>query len=86
MYQTELVFALLLVDCAELPACSHAPESRVGLDGQVVCRYVLYAQTEQALDVGFEPFVGKTVDAEYEVGCDVAVSGLLNGPDGLFGL
>ena len=57
VYQAELVFALLLVDGAELPACSHASESRVGLDGQVVCRYVLYAQTEQALDVGFDPFV-----------------------------
>ena len=49
VHREELLLADLFVHGAELAPCRTAAEGRIGFDGQMVCRNVLYAERQHSV-------------------------------------
>ena len=64
VHREELLLADLFVHGAELAPCRTAAEGRIGFDGQMVCRNVLHAQREGAVERAAQRVVPETRDAE----------------------
>ena len=79
-------FAGGFVHRGELSAGGPPSEGRTGFDGQMVCRNVLHAQREGAVERAAQRVVPETRDAENQVDGDVFITFALCAPHGLDGL
>ena len=79
-------FAGGFVHRGELSAGGPPSEGRTGFDGQMVCRNVLHAQREGAVERAAQRVVPETRDAENQVDGDVFITFALRAPHGLDGL
>lgn len=77
----ELRFADLLVYGPEFAPRGAPSESRIGFDGQMVCRNMLYAERKGRIERAAQRIAAETRHAEDQIDGDVAESGALRSTD-----
>ena len=67
VHREELLLADLFLHDAELAPCRTAAEGRIGFDGQMVCRNVLYAERQHPVERSFQRIPAEAGNAEDQV-------------------